>query len=455
MTLNRLMAKVPITVTEHLHEPNRWSNCSRLFLLNPLKTGSDQRIYIFGLKTPLFPYQGFGVFVMTEMELFQGGGYNADDMGLGKVCLYIRLLQYGCLLQGQTIQLLGVISLNRVLELVHLDVFRARKEKDYTKHLKKGTRQEPQPSDAKCPSGNEYGIECACVDAGPAARMRPRTGANLIVVPAGLVANWLSEINKHLDLGNKTCDWQVRHAYADNKINKLATRLTANDRHLLEPIFNEDRMSYIPAVHQSRLICVTTRGCYTGHIVNVMRHSVLPPKASKKARQKPRVWVNWKIAWGRVAADECHTEVSPGAGTIHLFRSLGPNVRKWFLSGTPFERSPAQMGSWVSSLYHETWIKPEPSPAWPEMAEHRSNLKFCTPTALKQLGKTHERIVDGTEKNATTISQHISRLTKVLRTLWIKRDATRSKFFDDALTPSVPNTHYDVDCRLPDKFKDL
>ena len=62
------------------------------------KTGTDQRIRIRGLKTPLFLYQGFGVSVMTEMELFKGGGFNADDMGLGKVCFYIWLLQNGCLL---------------------------------------------------------------------------------------------------------------------------------------------------------------------------------------------------------------------------------------------------------------------------------------------------------------------------------------------------------------------
>lgn len=33
-------------------------------------------------------YQAYGVFVVFEMELFQNGGYNADDMGLGKVSLF-------------------------------------------------------------------------------------------------------------------------------------------------------------------------------------------------------------------------------------------------------------------------------------------------------------------------------------------------------------------------------
>ena len=87
-----------------------------------------------------------------------------------------------------------------MLEIMYTDVFRARKEKNYTKHVKKGTKAEPQPNDATCPSGHEYDIECACVDAGPAARMRPKTRANLIVVLAGLVANWLNVVQSLLEV---------------------------------------------------------------------------------------------------------------------------------------------------------------------------------------------------------------------------------------------------------------
>ena len=342
-----------------------------------------------------------------------------------------------------------------MLELVHYEVFCARAKEDYAEHLPKGTKAEPQSDGAKCPSGNKYGIECACVDAGPAARMRPKNGANLIVVPAGLVANWLAEINRHMDLYDDICDWQIRHAYADKKMNKLATRLTDDDAHLLEPQRNGNSDTYRSTIGQCRLVCITTRGCYNAYVAGQIGQWILPPKAKPRSRQKPREFHRRKIAWGRVAADECHTEVSHAAGTIFLFRSFGASVRKWFLSGTPFERSPAQMASWVSSLFDEWWNKPEPSYAWPEKATHRQDLKLCTPKALKDLGKAHERIVDGTEKNSRAISRHISNLTTVLRTLWIKRDADRSRFFDQPLTPLVPNTHCDVDCRLPDKFKDL
>lgn len=72
-------------MTEHLHEKDRWCNCARLFLTDAGKTSPSDLIHVPGMKTPLVPFQAFGVFVMLEMEKFLNGGYNADDMGMGKV----------------------------------------------------------------------------------------------------------------------------------------------------------------------------------------------------------------------------------------------------------------------------------------------------------------------------------------------------------------------------------
>ena len=94
-----------------------------------------------------------------------------------------------------------------MLELVYYEVFCIRAKKDYAEYLPKGTKTELQSDGAKYLSGNKYGIEYVCVDAGPVARIRPKNGANLIVVPAGLVANWLAEINKYINLYNNICDW--------------------------------------------------------------------------------------------------------------------------------------------------------------------------------------------------------------------------------------------------------
>ena len=57
----------------------------RFFRLDRNDLSADQKVRVPGLKTLLYRYQAFGAFVMLEMEVIQKGGWNADDMGLGKV----------------------------------------------------------------------------------------------------------------------------------------------------------------------------------------------------------------------------------------------------------------------------------------------------------------------------------------------------------------------------------
>ena len=72
-------------LTKHLHEERRWKDCTRLFFHDLKNILSKSRIMIEGCRASLYLYQAFGIFVMLEMEMFQGGGYNANDMGLRKV----------------------------------------------------------------------------------------------------------------------------------------------------------------------------------------------------------------------------------------------------------------------------------------------------------------------------------------------------------------------------------
>ena len=149
---------------------------------------------------------------------------------------------------------------------MYIDIFRARKLGDYIRYLKKKISAALQPADAKYLSGNQYDIEYSYIDAGPAARIRPRSGTNLIIVPAGFVANWLSEINLYLDIQDKIFDWQIRYGHADNKINKLAIRLTDADAYLLEPSNNANGDIYRPSIGQYRLVYITTRKYYKIYI---------------------------------------------------------------------------------------------------------------------------------------------------------------------------------------------
>jgi len=160
-------------------------------------------------------------------------------------------------------------------------------------------------------------------------------------------------------------------------------------------------------------------------------------------------------SWGRVTADEAHTEVSMTAKTIHMFRNFGTGVRKWFLTGTPFESSPAQMAAWIGTIEAPYWSKPILSTSWPEKYSHQKKLKECTSTMLREMGKTHKRIVDGKEPDLLVREKYLRTLTTVLGTLWLKRSATQSTFFNHTLTDVQPNTHQNIDCPLPSRFFDL
>ncbi len=72
---------------EHLfRDDGRWDDLCELFLLDTVRDrGTGRRVKIDGMKTNFYPFQIFGVFVICEMELFQNGGYLADDPGLGKI----------------------------------------------------------------------------------------------------------------------------------------------------------------------------------------------------------------------------------------------------------------------------------------------------------------------------------------------------------------------------------
>lgn len=278
----------------------------------------------------------------------------------------------------------------------------------------------------------------------------------MIVVPAALVPNWLQEIRTHLESNDTHSRWEVRQAY-DPKLSQLAAELTKSDRLLIErePELAERPTNLVHRPDQSRVIVVTTKGRYNGHVRELMKDIHYPPRPPRAKKTPLAEHRHWKVAWGRVVADEAHIEVTSTSGTVTLFRNFGPKVRKWFLTGTPFERSPASMAGWINTIETPEWTKPLPSPSWPEKAAHCAKLKLCTSASLREMGKKHERIVAGREDQQIVINQYVKLLTEVLGTLWLKRSTMQSTFFGYPLTQIIPNEHIDIDCILPDKYKQI
>jgi len=221
-----------------------------------------------------------------------------------------------------------------------------------------------------------------------------------------------------------------------------------------EPYTADDPDDLRHTFGQSRTIVITTRGSYNGHVKQIMKDIHYPPKPPRSRKVQQPVHIYWNIAWGRVVADEAHFEVTPTSGTIQLFKNA-PVARKWFLTGTPFERSPAQMAGWIGTLETRDWTEPRKYPSWPEKEAHCAKLKLCTASSLRQMGKMHDRIVAGKETDRNTMNRHIKLLTDVLGTLWLKRSATRSLFFGNPLTEVIANTHYVINCPLPTRYNEL
>ncbi len=91
--LNRLMMKISLTVTKHLHEENRWWNYTWLFLHDLNHVESQSRIHLQRINTSLFLYQTFEIFVMFEMKMFMKREFNVDDMSLEKINMNVSKIK--------------------------------------------------------------------------------------------------------------------------------------------------------------------------------------------------------------------------------------------------------------------------------------------------------------------------------------------------------------------------
>ncbi len=140
--------------------------------------------------------------------------------------------------------------------------------------------------------------------------------------------------------------------------------------------------------------------------------------------------------------------------TIHMFKIFSSEVRKWFLTDTPFESFSAQMQAWISFIEASYWINPTHS-SWSEKHMHQRRLKNCTASMLCDMRKTHKHIVDEKKLNICVKEKYIKTLTQMLKTLWLKCSATQFTFYSHSLTDVPLNMHQNINCSLLNRFVDL
>ncbi|RJE27571.1 hypothetical protein PHISCL_00157 [Aspergillus sclerotialis] len=132
-----------------------------------------------GLRLPIYPYQLFGSWYMLKTENLTNGGFLADDMGLGKTYTIIALLILD-------------MHIQHMVDRVRT----SRKANDGLHNPESET--DPQK---ECPSVKEYPyIECICVPNSPTRHLvSERKGANLVIVPYGLLKHWIRTWNEFVD----------------------------------------------------------------------------------------------------------------------------------------------------------------------------------------------------------------------------------------------------------------
>ena len=300
------------------------------------------------------------------------------------------------------------------------------------------------------------------MDDGPAVRLLPTAGANLIVVPPAVLVNWLKHAADLLDDSEPLLGpWNLRHGYTNSKMGAIVSRLKPEtDRDLLElKVVQGSNGGQTWTTHPdaSSVIVITTAGCFEHHVVKPFSQ-IIQPQRKPKARKPPDpIIVKMIFAWSRVGTDEAHREVSSSARTINIFKNMPPGVRKWFLTGTPFESSPGQMMWWISTL-ESTWVQilaTQKQRPWPRRDHYQRQLNACKLDKIKELDMVHRRLVKDNVADPQRRKDHALRLSTVLNTLWLKRNAGLSRFFRQSLTNVPPNVHTTVTCTLPPKFIDV
>ena len=89
--------------------------------------------------------------------------------------------------------------------------------------------------------------------------------------------------------------------------------------------------------------------------------------------------------------------------------------------------------------------------------EYRVTLKNCTKQKLKKLNKKHQKLFkkifekiksSEKEKHEKKKQNHIEMLSKILQTIWLRRNVETSRFFDHSLVMLSKHKHIILKCKI-------
>jgi hypothetical protein len=353
----------------------------------------------------------------------------------------------------QTIKMLNVIVLNRILLKAHREIANARQWQTWTKHLRKEIEHDFQFKITHCFFDNKYDIECSCIDNNFFARFISTSNVNLILISTIIIINWIEHVFRYFHNEILLESWNLRQIYTRDKLNHLASRLRIEDRDLLKRANN---IFLSLNCHENALttLIIIIKNCYFQHV-----DKLFVQKIHFKRTFKSRIMINemfMNFVWNRVYIDEAHQEQKLNNEVVLIFKKIDFHVRKWFLTKFFFESSFDQMISWIQIL-QLSWSRNliSSTNSWSRLEQYRLQLNDCIFDKIKTLSDIHKRFVKFNVENKTKLFNYIEKLSIVLNILWLRRIIDQFKFFNQFLIDVLLNIHQSILCFLSNHLRKI
>ncbi|KAK5659184.1 hypothetical protein OQA88_1274 [Cercophora sp. LCS_1] len=415
---------------------DKWDECTEFFRLpnavHPRATGgrAAKRVPLAklpGMTVGLFDYQFIAVLKLLRLSL-DGvhGGLLADEQGLGK-----------------TQEMFGLIALANNLRRCKNEVLSERRAKKPTKHAKEGATAKT------CFADRKYGFKCYCYHK-PTQQLADKLpeGPSVILAPARSCAQVLAEAKAKLDTSALKLRLMHDTAHKDDKLTKAEVKTLTAAVTATKGADGSIRYNYKVNPGLSDYVIITSPDLIeriTGKMFGV----------EVKVGDETKIVSG--LLPGMVLMDEFHEYALAADSPVitwleHLkASSRGKHPLMYFVSGTPFGDSPADIRSAVSLLGKPEWAT-DPNHA----------MANVTVAALNKLTATFENLTrlqsEGVVLEPSEIAEYRIPLYQILKKIMVRRlgvDKFRDRPLTDIGSLSVKIADHPVPTQYIDALKTL
>ena len=396
------LQKLQESTAFHQMSGEEWSGCCRLFQFDVEKKGYADSVPLAGLNRPLFQHQAFGVYwQMKQGRSTFGGGFVADDPGLGKSLTY-----------------LAYIVAERQLNWLCDDIEKSRATKD-SKHL--GAH-----ASGLCPTNSEREnwIACPCSKDSVTYGWIKKEGLRLVCVAAPLVPYWRSQWRAHVDTTEPRLRMQLLIAHKGTTKDKEAKgdedALLPPNVNQLKSVQQEQRAENKSRANQDRFLVVTSPATFFDSWLPKFMYTgdVLVAGATGRGKWE-KSQKKLGIVFGIAMVDEFHEEYRISAPRSKVLATLPGRPFCWGYSGTPYGQSPRCLEGILWAIENNASRSPpygtetgwEQSPAMMPYA-HRQLDVVC---------KQYESYVKAVDKDPRELDEIIKRFIPFVKTFILRR----------------------------------